>query len=106
VAVPTATIPQGLGAMTPGPALGALLEAVDLAAIAAPETVSVLVAAYRQLNHAQSVLLSALVEVGLRSPSSGGSDGSGWSASTSGPITRRSLRRADGGTGRAWSPPR
>src|ERR1700710_2596675 len=66
--MPTATIPQGLGVMAPGPGLGGLLDGIDLAGVSGPETGSTLVAAYRQANHAQSVVLAALVEVGLRSP--------------------------------------
>jgi hypothetical protein len=61
-------LPEGLADMTPGPALSAALAGLDPQQMANSDTVTVLVARYRQLAHEQARLLEALVEVGRSNP--------------------------------------
>ncbi len=51
--------------MTPGPGLAAVLAEIELSRLCAFDTVEVLKAQYRQLNHDRARLMAAMVEVGL-----------------------------------------
>jgi len=56
-------LPEGLDAMAPGAALGAVLETVDLSRLTGYDTVMVLRAQQRQASHYQARLHEAMVEV-------------------------------------------
>ncbi len=51
--------------MAPGPQLAAVLAEIELSRLGAFDTVEVLKAQYRQLNHERARLMAAMVEVGL-----------------------------------------
>jgi len=56
-------LPEGLDAMAPGAALGAVLETVDLSRLTGYDTVLVLRAQQRQVSHYQARLHEAMIEV-------------------------------------------
>jgi hypothetical protein len=64
----------GVASMTPGPALGAVLDSLLLAAVPNGDVVDVLQGWGRLLAHVQAGYLAAMVEVGRRDP--GGGDAS------------------------------
>lgn len=51
--------------MTPGPALSAVLDGIDLSRLCGYDCVQVMQARYRQLNHERARLMATMVEVGL-----------------------------------------
>jgi len=55
-------LPEGLGEMAPGAALGAVLETVDLSRLNGHDLVTVLRAGQRQVSHYQAVVYAAMAE--------------------------------------------
>ena len=60
--------------MTPGPALAAALDGLDLTAVPNASVVEVLRASWRQVSHSYAVFLAAMVEVGRSMPFDDGPD--------------------------------